>query len=113
MLVICCYGQYSLLEPARLKAGVSVPGNSIEEETAGLQKLGVVMDACMAGPHESAYLQQAAHITGGQYLRPSKPGALLQYLLVMYLPLKHVACKAAFGVSGGIIIYMASTKYLR
>ncbi|KAK9803213.1 hypothetical protein WJX73_003629 [Symbiochloris irregularis] len=49
------------------------------------QKLGVVMDTCMAGPHESAYLQQAAHITGGQYLRPSKPGALLQYLLTLYL----------------------------
>jgi transcription initiation factor TFIIH subunit 3 len=30
---------------------------------------------------DSAYLQQAAHITGGAYLRPRRPAALLQYLL--------------------------------
>ena len=32
----------------------------------------------------SAYLQQAAHLTGGLYVRPSRPEALLQYLLTAF-----------------------------
>lgn len=36
----------------------------------------------MLGTADSAFLQQAAHVTGGLYLRPSRPRALLQYLLV-------------------------------
>ena len=47
-----------------------------------LQRHGVVMETCMLGPADSAFLQQAAHVTGGLYLRPSCPEALLQYLLV-------------------------------
>lgn len=29
---------------------------------------------------------QAAHLTGGVYLRPDRPAALLQYLLAVFLP---------------------------
>lgn len=49
------------------------------------QKLGVVIDACMVGSRDSAFLQQAAHLTGGLYLRPPRPAALLQYLLTLFL----------------------------
>ena len=59
--------------------------------TAALQKLGVVIDACMVGSRDSAFLQQAAHLTGGLYLRPPRPAALLQYLLVCQL----ASCLAA------------------
>ncbi|DBA69383.1 TPA: hypothetical protein ACH3X2_012855 [Trebouxia sp. C0005] len=46
------------------------------------QRHGVVIETCMVGASDSAFLQQAAHITGGLYLRPRRTGALLQYLLV-------------------------------
>ena len=38
--------------------------------TFGARKAGVLIDACMLGHAESAFLQQAAHITGGTYARP-------------------------------------------
>ena len=47
-----------------------------------MQRHSVVIETCVLGPADSAFLQQAAHVTGGLYLRPSRPGALLQYLLV-------------------------------
>lgn len=50
--------------------------------TCCMQRHGVVIETCVLGPADSAFLQQAAHVTGGLYLRPSRPGALLQYLLV-------------------------------
>ena len=43
------------------------------------------MDACMLGAADSTFLQQAAHLTSGVYLRPKHKGALLQYLLVSKL----------------------------
>jgi len=51
---------------------------------AGLraQRSDVVVDACVVGGADSAFLQQAAHLTGGLYLRPPRPGGLLQTLLV-------------------------------
>ncbi|CAL8466549.1 g6085 [Coccomyxa elongata] len=48
------------------------------------QKVEVVIDACMLGAHDSAFLQQAAHLTDGVYLRPKHKGALLQYLLTVF-----------------------------
>ena len=53
--------------------------------TYDLQRHGVVIETCMVGSQDSAFLQQAAHITRGLYLRPKRPGALLQYLLVSHL----------------------------
>ncbi len=41
----------------------------------------MVIETCMVGTSDSAFLQQAAHITEGLYLRPRRTGALLQYLL--------------------------------
>jgi transcription initiation factor TFIIH subunit 3 len=45
------------------------------------QRAGVAVDAAALGPADSPFLQQAAHLTGGAYLRPARPEALLQYLL--------------------------------
>ena len=50
--------------------------------TLHIQRHGVVIETCMVGISDSAFLQQAAHITEGLYLRPRRTGALLQYLLV-------------------------------
>jgi transcription initiation factor TFIIH subunit 3 len=44
----------------------------------------VPVDACLLGGGESPFLQQAAALTGGVYLRPPRPGALLQYLLSVF-----------------------------
>ncbi|KAL0055625.1 hypothetical protein WJX82_002545 [Trebouxia sp. C0006] len=48
------------------------------------QRHGVVIETCMVGTSDSAFLQQAAHITEGLYLRPRRTGALLQYLLTVF-----------------------------
>jgi transcription initiation factor TFIIH subunit 3 len=47
-----------------------------------VQKSEVAIDACLLGRADSTFLQQAAHLTGGVYLKPKHRGALLQYLLV-------------------------------
>ena len=46
----------------------------------------VVVDSCVVGA-PSAFLQQAAHLTGGVYLCPARPAGLLQYLLMVHSPL--------------------------
>lgn len=63
-----------------------VPGQYIAVMNAifSAQRHGVVIETCMLGNADSAFLQQAAHVTGGLYLRPSRPGALLQYLLAVF-----------------------------
>ena len=50
-----------------------------------LQRCGVAIDCCKLGEGHSAYLQQAANLTGGVYRQPARPSALLQYLLVRWL----------------------------
>lgn len=47
-----------------------------------LQRSEVAIDCCKLGEGHSTFLQQAAHLTGGVYLQPTRPAALLQYLLV-------------------------------
>ena len=68
----------------RLAADLKATGVHAECLGVGVvsQRHGVVIDACMVGGRDSAFLQQAAHITGGVYLKPDRPGALLEYLLV-------------------------------
>lgn len=57
------------------------------------------IDACMLGRTDSTFLQQAAHLTGGVYLRPRHKGALLQYLLVCVFYTSPVSvCLARAGV---------------
>jgi len=52
----------------------------------GAQAAAVPVDTCALGGSDSAYGQQAAALTGGVYLRPPRPAALLQYLLAVFLP---------------------------
>ena len=46
------------------------------------QGLSVMLDCCRLGQADSPFLQQAADMTGGCYLRPGPSSGLLQYLLV-------------------------------
>lgn len=50
------------------------------------QNVGIPIDVCLLGPHESPFLQQAASLTGGLYLRPPRPEALVQYLITVFAP---------------------------
>ena len=48
------------------------------------QAANVPIDACLLGGGESPFLQQACSLTGGVYVRPARPAALLQYLLSVF-----------------------------
>lgn len=50
------------------------------------QKKGVAVDACILAYDHSAFLQQAAYLTGGIYYKPNDHNGLLQYLMSIYLP---------------------------
>ncbi|KAL4418718.1 hypothetical protein ABPG77_008589 [Micractinium sp. CCAP 211/92] len=64
-----------------LAAAPDVPSQYIAVMNAifSAQRSNVLIDACWLGHGHSAFLQQAAHLTGGVYLKPTKP-ALIQYL---------------------------------
>lgn len=62
-----------------------------------LQK--VIIDVCKVYGEDTVFLQQAAHLTGGSYVSPSRRDALLQYLVV-----RQVQTAATF-LSCGTIIY--------
>jgi transcription initiation factor TFIIH subunit 3 len=51
------------------------------------QKLGIMMDTVVLAQQDSMLLQQAAHLTGGLYLKPDGPtqSALAQYLITCCL----------------------------
>ena len=59
---------------------------------AALQRSGILIDACQLGPGQSSFLQQAAYLTGGTYLKPARPQALVQYLNVSEQPAAAVGC---------------------
>ncbi|KAI0775718.1 transcription factor Tfb4 [Trametes elegans] len=50
------------------------------------QKLKVTIDVCKIFGAENVFLQQAAHLTGGAYIRVEKLDALLQYMMMSFLP---------------------------
>ena len=51
------------------------------------QKLQVAIDACVLAPDHSLFLQQATHLTGGAYVKPSldAQNSLAQFLLTAFL----------------------------
>jgi transcription initiation factor TFIIH subunit 3 len=55
------------------------------------QKQNITIDGCVLW-EESSYLQQAADLTGGIYIRIPEPAALLQFLLWVFLP--DVQCRS-------------------
>ncbi|KIL65959.1 hypothetical protein M378DRAFT_161605 [Amanita muscaria Koide BX008] len=50
------------------------------------QKLKVTIDVCQLYGPETVFLQQAAHLTGGSYIHLERRDALLQYLIMSFLP---------------------------
>ncbi|KAF9482150.1 Tfb4-domain-containing protein [Pholiota conissans] len=50
------------------------------------QKLKITIDACQIFGPDTVFLQQAAHLTGGSYLFLERHDALLQYLIMAFLP---------------------------
>ncbi|KIJ23291.1 hypothetical protein M422DRAFT_62431 [Sphaerobolus stellatus SS14] len=50
------------------------------------QKLKVTIDVCKLFGPDTVFLQQAAHLTGGSYLNLEHKEALLQYLIMTFLP---------------------------
>lgn len=55
------------------------------------QRMGVLIDTCLLSAEDSTYLQQAAYLTSGTYIKPDlkaleQPEALLEYLLTIFLP---------------------------
>lgn len=57
------------------------------------QRRGITIDACIIdnkndddkNKKDSAYMQQATHLTQGTYFKPAMPSALLQYLLGLHI----------------------------
>lgn len=47
------------------------------------QRSRVPIDTCMVGNTDSPFLQQASHLTSGVYLKPRRPDALLQYMIMV------------------------------
>ncbi|KAJ2961600.1 hypothetical protein NQZ79_g3178 [Umbelopsis isabellina] len=62
---------------------------SIMNAVFSAQKMSIPIDVCKIFGGEVAFLQQAAHITGGVYLDVENPQALLQYLLFSFLPERY------------------------
>lgn len=50
------------------------------------QKLKITIDVCKLFGPETVFLQQAAHLTGGSYIYLERRDALLQYLIMSFLP---------------------------
>ncbi|TFK44391.1 transcription factor Tfb4-domain-containing protein [Crucibulum laeve] len=54
------------------------------------QKLKVTIDVCQVYGPDTVFLQQAAHLTGGSYIYLERRDALLQYLIMAFLPTPSV-----------------------
>ncbi|KAI6106106.1 transcription factor Tfb4-domain-containing protein [Pisolithus croceorrhizus] len=50
------------------------------------QKLKVTIDVCKIYGPDTIFLQQAAHLTNGSYIYLERRDALLQYLIMSFLP---------------------------
>lgn len=48
------------------------------------QRSNVPVDSCILGHNDSAFLQQAAYLTGGVYIKPQRPEGFLQYLTMTF-----------------------------
>ncbi|CAG8740076.1 8452_t:CDS:2, partial [Funneliformis mosseae] len=47
---------------------------------------GIPIDVCKVHGEDAVFLQQAAHITGGRYLKLPTPQGFLQFLMITFLP---------------------------
>lgn len=99
-----CYIQRALRESPSLSARMLVLQASADAHgdynafmncTFSAQRSSVPIDAAVfsspSSVHkDSSFLQQASYITGGVYVRPDRPEALLQYFLHLFLPSHHL-----------------------
>lgn len=65
-------------------ADVSAQYIAVMNAIFSAQATGIVIDTVLMASEDSAFMQQAAHITGGMYIRPKQPSGLLEYLLGMF-----------------------------
>ncbi|KAL3689497.1 hypothetical protein R1sor_015806 [Riccia sorocarpa] len=63
---------------------VTLPYIAIMNAIFSAQRSLVPIDACLVGDQPSAFLQQATHITGGIYQKPSTPEGLFEYLAMVF-----------------------------
>ncbi|KAI0630365.1 transcription factor Tfb4 [Trametes polyzona] len=80
----------SSVDPRILMLSVSPDQSStyipIMNSIFSAQKLKVTIDVCKIFGAENVFLQQAAHLTGGAYVHVEKTDALLQYMMMSFLP---------------------------
>ncbi|KAI0663509.1 transcription factor Tfb4 [Cubamyces menziesii] len=83
-------GSSASVDPRILVMSVSPDQSStyipIMNSIFSAQKLKVTIDVCKIFGAENVFLQQAAHLTGGAYVQVGKPDALLQYMMMSFLP---------------------------
>ncbi|OSD06873.1 transcription factor Tfb4 [Trametes coccinea BRFM310] len=83
-------GSAASVDPRILVLSVSPDQSStyipIMNSIFSAQKLRVTIDVCKIYGAENVFLQQAAHLTGGAYVQVEKPDALLQYMMMSFLP---------------------------
>ena len=72
------------------------------------QASGVVLDALVLGQADSAFLQQATHLTSGLYMRASDPSGMLQYLLGAFSADSATREALSIGSSSQMVDYRAS-----
>ncbi|OBZ67995.1 RNA polymerase II transcription factor B subunit 4 [Grifola frondosa] len=79
-----------LVDPRILVLSVSPDQSStyipIMNSIFSAQKLKVTIDICKIYGPDNVFLQQAAHLTGGSYIHIERPEALLQYMMMSFLP---------------------------
>ncbi|KAI0374032.1 transcription factor Tfb4 [Pilatotrama ljubarskyi] len=83
-------GAAASVDPRILMLSVSPDQSStyipIMNSIFSAQKLKVTIDVCKIFGAENVFLQQAAHLTGGAYVQVEKTDALLQYMMMSFLP---------------------------
>jgi hypothetical protein len=48
------------------------------------QRANILIDACILGEKDSSFMQQASYLTKGAYIKPTKPGAMVEYMLTAF-----------------------------
>ncbi|RPD59856.1 transcription factor Tfb4 [Lentinus tigrinus ALCF2SS1-6] len=83
-------GAVASVDPRILVLSVSPDQSStyipIMNSIFSAQKLKVTIDVCKIFGAENVFLQQAAHLTGGAYVQVERTDALLQYMMMSFLP---------------------------
>ncbi|KDR75209.1 hypothetical protein GALMADRAFT_249181 [Galerina marginata CBS 339.88] len=87
---LCYINRLSLGDPRILILSVSPDLSTsyipIMNSIFSAQKLKITIDACQIFGPDTVFLQQAAHLTAGSYLYLDRRDALLQYLIMAFLP---------------------------